>query len=67
MASISLLQLCSKALEELKKDHKDKEMVVYTVRGVEAKYYHYLCDGEDDRVGESITAGGARTLSSTLL
>lgn len=56
MAPLSLLQFSSRALEELKRDYKDEEMVAYTIHGVEAQYYHYLCDGEDDRVGESIIA-----------
>ena len=54
MAPVSLLQLSSRALEQLKKGQKSEEMVAYTVHGAEAKYYHYLCDGEDDRVGESL-------------
>ena len=51
MVLLNLSEMASKALRQL--SSCSEEAVIHVVRGTDARFYHYLCDGQDDRVGES--------------
>ena len=51
MVLLNLSEMASKALGQL--SSCSEEAVIHVVHGTDARFYHYLCDGQDDRVGES--------------
>ena len=49
MALLSLASLASAAVRQLEEEEKDN-LVTRVIHGDDVKFYHYLCDGKDDRV-----------------
>ena len=54
MVLLNLSEVASKAFRQLSSCSEEAD--IHVVHGTDAKFYHYLCDGQDDRVGEAQSA-----------
>ena len=50
MALLSLVTLASMAARQLEERAEKKSLVTRIIHGADTKFYHYFCDGKDDRV-----------------